>query len=344
MPNSNPFSKAITAVVLNSPFFASVAMRRKMVEDPNVDTAGISRNGTIYYCREWVESLTERQRIFLLCHECLHYLGRDVARGGARLKYRWNVACDAVINGLLEEAGIGDMPLPGIDPVTGKTKEQVYAELPEQPSDYIGDLLDLDEDTPEATVQLELAQAVQAQQRAGNVPAGLQRLVDEVLRPPVSWKDRLARWLTDASRDDYSWRRPSRRFRDVYMPSLNGAGAAQCVFFGFDTSGSTADVLSAMVADVKEILEQVTVGERIIVAVDTEVYPADDDFELRGGGGTDLRRLVDYTNEHDIHPTLAIWLTDGHTPWPESVPYPLVVLTTNQPAPETLAPTIRIES
>jgi predicted metal-dependent peptidase len=359
---SGPFEAAKVALMLRYPFFAGVALRRPLREAVGLGTVGITNDGVIHYDPEWIERRTEPERLYVLCHECLHYLGLDGRRKGGRRSDVWNIACDAVINGLLDEAKIPGFVRGGVPGKTGKSKEQLYDELVEelpaldpQFRDLLGDGQGADGDgsgrvpcgepVTEAQVQLELAEAMQMAKQAGNLSAGLERLAEQILAPRASWRDRLARWMTDVSQDNYSWARPNRRLPSLYLPSLRSRGAIDTVFFGIDTSGSISGArLARLVGEVKDILEDVRINNVVCVSCDTTVYEIEhlDFSRVRGGGGTDLRRLDDYVVEKQVAPSLAIWLTDGETPWPEYVEYPLVVLTTDKPAPETLAHSIKV--
>ena len=44
----------------------------------------------------------------------------------------------------------------------------------------------------------------------------------------------------------------------------------------------------------------------------------------KGGGGTDMRLPLRYVEQFE--PMVVILITDGYTPWPDSTPYPLLVL------------------
>jgi predicted metal-dependent peptidase len=90
---------------------------------------------------------------------------------------------------------------------------------------------------------------------AGDVPAGLLRWADDVLKPKVNWRRALTTELRKAVADtlgavDYSYRRPSLRAtvaEDVVLPALRRPVPEVAVVC--DTSGSmTEDLLAAALA------------------------------------------------------------------------------------------------
>lgn len=60
--------------------------------------------------------------------------------------------------------------------------------------------------------ELALAQAAQAAREIGDLPGGLERLINDVLNPTADWRDLLSRYICERARDDYSWTPPNKRF------------------------------------------------------------------------------------------------------------------------------------
>ena len=87
--------------------------------------------------------------------------------------------------------------------------------------------------------ELALAQAAQKAREIGDLPGGLERLINDVLNPKLDWKELLSRYISDRARDDYSWMPPNKRFLhlDVILPSLSHQKLPEVVL-ALDTSGS----------------------------------------------------------------------------------------------------------
>lgn len=169
--------------------------------------------------------------------------------------------------------------------------------------------------------RIAVQQALTAAQRAGNVPAGLERLVEEVMEPQVPWKELLARFIDDQSRHDYSWLRPNRRFISggLILPSLWSPAYGRIVM-ACDTSGSISEeALRGVCGEILGAMEAYQErGQSPTVTVawfDHAVYPqvveAPDELKPQGGGGTSFGVVFRWLKEQDEQPRAIVVVTDG---------------------------------
>lgn len=131
MDAATMLKKARTGLVLDHPFFGSLAIKLTLTEDAGVATA--ATNGKrIRYNPTFVEGLTLPQVKGLLAHEVMHCAMGHPWRRGSRDVRRWNVACDFAINSIIEDAGIvlPDGSLNG-GAFKDASAEAIYATLPE---------------------------------------------------------------------------------------------------------------------------------------------------------------------------------------------------------------------
>jgi len=113
------------------------------------DTMGVSPSGDLYYCKEFIDKITDDEELIgLLTHEIMHLAFLTQVRKGSRDDDGWNVATDLTINTILKQ---NDFKLPiesealvpdrydewsfkkagiNIRNIDTKTSEQVYDELP----------------------------------------------------------------------------------------------------------------------------------------------------------------------------------------------------------------------
>ena len=188
----------------------------------------------------------------------------------------------------------------------------------------------------EASWQVAVAQAARmAEARGkGDLPAGLARVVEEVLQPAVPWRDVLRDFILRSARNDYRWNRPNRRFvaRGIYLPSLAGESLGDVVVT-VDTSGSIGqEELDRFAAEVQGIVDAYDVLVTVLyhdtnVTEVEEWSPTDGVINLRplGGGGTSHRCVFKWLEERSIDPTCVICLTDLYTTFPEASPsYPVL--------------------
>lgn len=103
---ANPFAAAKIHLSLHHPFFATLAFHLVAVPKPAAwfmahgapaPTAAVDGK-RIYYFPPFVEKLTPRQRIGLLCHEILHAALGHLWRRGNRDAPLWKVATDFAVN------------------------------------------------------------------------------------------------------------------------------------------------------------------------------------------------------------------------------------------------------
>jgi predicted metal-dependent peptidase len=322
--------KARTALVLEHPFIGSIALNLPFLFDDAIPTA--ATNGKrIKYNPRFVEALTDEEIKFLVAHECFHPMLEHNFRRGGRSPRRWNQAGDYVINQLLTDDKIGKMIEGGlINPqlyqAGNGTTDGIYNLLPEdnEGDDPMDDCEDGDGSPAEKEQQaaewkVRVAQAAQAAKMMGKMSAGLERLVESVLRPKVDWRDVLRKFVERCKNDTRSYARPNRRFlaQGMYLPSVSGESLGEMVF-AIDCSGSidqaTIDQFAAEIHTVKAEGNPTAIH---LIYFDSEVshyvkFGRDDDVhvEPHGGGGTDFAPVFEYMEQHQIEPVAVIFLTD----------------------------------
>jgi predicted metal-dependent peptidase len=325
-------AKARTALVLEHPFIGNIALNMPFKIDYNCRTA--ATNGKeIRYNPYFMDDMNDEERKFVVAHECFHPMLDHNFRRGERQHKRWNMAGDYVINQLLTDEGIGKMPQFGLLDKTiytngGGTTDGIYNLLPEQDEDG-GDLaMDDCEDggsspaeqqQQQAEWKVRVAQAAQAAKMMGKMSAGLERLVGEVLKPKVDWRDVLRRFVDKCRNDQRSFARPNRRFigQGLYLPSISGEALGE-IAFAIDCSGSIGqEEIDQFAAEIHAVKEEGNPVAIHTIYFDSEVshyakFTRDDDLHIEphGGGGTAFSPVFEYMREHAIEPVACIFLTD----------------------------------
>jgi predicted metal-dependent peptidase len=173
----------------------------------------------------------------------------------------------------------------------------------------------------------------------GKLPAGLERLFQELLSPAVDWKDKIAAlFARKLGAGSYDWRRPDRRLitRDIYAPARSGYGAGDVVV-AVDTSGSVGTKeLNMFMAEIAGILADVQPKRLIIMWCDANIGRVDeceDENDLNtlrckgvpGGGGTSFVPVFEEIEKMNITPDALVYLTDGMGTFPRTAPkYPVI--------------------
>ena len=159
---------------------------------------------------------------------------------------------------------------------------------------------------------------------AGNVPAGVERMIRELTEPKMNWRELLRQQIQSTIKSDYTFMRPSRKgwHTGAVLPGMNFDETID-VCIALDMSGSIGNAQAAdFLGEVKGIMDEYKDYKIKIWCFDTEVYGEDDfsaddgreitDYEIKGGGGTDFMANWRYMHENNIQPKKFLMFTDGY--------------------------------
>lgn len=173
---------------------------------------------------------------------------------------------------------------------------------------------------------IQQAQVLLRSQGKGDLPAGLQRQLDEITDPQLDWRSQLWRYLVHTPNDYTGF---DRRFihQGIYLDYLEGESVE--VFCCIDTSGSVAEEeLSLFLGELRGILSAYPMLRCWLWYADANCYgpyELSGDSELpepKGGGGTDFRPFFKQVNQIWSHEKQAVcvYLTDGYGDFPRQKP------------------------
>ena len=159
---------------------------------------------------------------------------------------------------------------------------------------------------------------------AGNVPAGVQRMIKELTEPKMNWREILRQQIQSTIKSDYTFSRPNRKgwHTGAVLPGMNFAETID-ICIALDMSGSIGNSQAQdFLGEVKGIMDEYKDYNIKIWCFDTEVYNEDDftaddgrdltEYEIRGGGGTDFMSNWRYMRDNDIQPKKFLMFTDGY--------------------------------
>ena len=343
---ADQLTRARTQLILDQCFYGQLALRLSLVEDPGIPTAAVDGKH-IFYNPDFMAKHNGEETKTIIAHEVMHCVYDHIGRRNDRNPRKWNQAGDYAINLALVDSGF--RPVDGwlySKVYVGMSTDEIYSLLPEseggdgrEPLDECrdGDL----ESAHETATDWKIAtiQAANQARAEGKLPSSLARLIEELTAVKIDWKAVLRRFITETSKDDYSWMRPNRRFLGVgyYLPSLYSETMGEIVVV-IDTSGSIDQgTLNAFGAEIKAITQGTRPSKTHVIYCDSEVNHVDefepnDDmvFTMYGGGGTDFRPPFAYVDEKGIKPVCLVYLTDLYGPYGSAPDYPVMwVCTTN---------------
>ncbi len=120
-------------LIIDKPFLGALVLRLPLVEgDPTWCRSTATDAKSLYYNRDYIESLTFEQTKFVLAHEALHCALAHFARREHRHKRRWDIACDLAINPALVADGL--QPAPNalrMDGFADMAAEEIYPYIQE---------------------------------------------------------------------------------------------------------------------------------------------------------------------------------------------------------------------
>lgn len=344
-------TRARINLLLKQPFWGTLATRLipKDATDEGWCPTAATDGRYFYYNREFIGRLTRDELVFLIGHEVEHCVYDHMSRRGSRLPKLWNAAADFVINLELVEAGVGSFPDPKTSGVkgcldkkyAGMFTEEVYEHLlkddngkgfPEfdihlEPGDGRGEpMTDEERRVLSDEIRAAVFQAAKAAQSsgAGNVPAGVRRMLKDLTDPQMDWRDILNMKLQSMIKSDFTWSRCSRKSQanGIYLPAMKEDYRVEAAV-ALDCSGSMSDdMLRDLMGEVKGIMQQFVDFKLRVWCFDTKVYneavftPDNleeiDEYEVRGGGGTDFECNWRHMKDNEIMPERFIMLTDGY--------------------------------
>lgn len=307
-------------------------------------TNGIS----LYWNPHWFLKLPFDTRITVLLHELWHIALLHMIRRGTRDPKIWNYACDIAINNMLKAQGYSFAGTrPWLDSKYGEDNaELIYDALYQMPDlSVLGDFVWGHEDYNPATGEMEgdeedilepdeedgisehdiinkVVGASSAAKLSGHgedgLPSEVETMLKRFLQPKLPWDVMLAQFFMALTGQDYSWARPNRRYRDMYLPSLHEdeSGLEHLIYY-LDVSGSVSDgEVVRFNSEVKYIKETFNPHRLTLVLFDDTIqreydFYEEDEFDevvIVGRGGTNLAPVREHMLEH--RPTAAVIFSD----------------------------------
>jgi predicted metal-dependent peptidase len=347
------------SLMIRLPFFGNLVSRMKIVDASDWCTTAATDGRNFYYNIDFISDLTNKQLEFLLCHEVLHCILDHFGRTGTRNRKLANIAQDYAVNQILIDEKIGSkitkVPILQDNKYRDMAWEEIYDDLlknsrfvtMEELLDALGDILDehINEDTSNGVddgnssiekpgfskeelqaIRDEIKEAMlqSATAAAGNVPAGIQRLLNSFTDTKMNWKELIQLNIQSIIKSNYSFSRPCKKSQSagVILPGLVPVETFD-IAIALDMSGSIGDHDALIfLSEVKGILDQYEDYKITMWCFDTKVYNQIEitqdnsqdfySYEIKGGGGTCYVCNYDYMKTIGLNPKKFIMFTDGY--------------------------------
>lgn len=319
-------------------------------------TMTVTRNGDLLFIYNPVSIATKSEVMIegLILHELMHFINRHylIKPKDKRDKAVWDLAKDVAINQFIPQLDALSVPLNVlIEEGHGTDNDIIFAGPPmtmlnrtaEEYHDYIIEefmkrgnfdieaIADKLPDNHEFTSDVPIEMVVELMEQkvgkafnlfGGELPSGMKQNIELSIRKPVvNWEVAIRRFVGLSQRGDkYSTPlRPNRRYDDqpgwryIYTPKL-------CVII--DTSGSILEEeINSFMSELDAIARQ-EVSLKVIQVDKSVTFVGDykpggwKDFEIYGGGETDLQPAVDMA-ENLFRSEGIIIFTDGYVDLPK---------------------------
>ena len=337
------------------PFFAYLLLVPDYVEEdiPTMATDGEK----IFYGVKFVNSISLPELLGVLIHEVMHCALLHITRKGIRDKKKWNYAADYAVNILIKD---NDMVLPDKclyeEKYRNMSVEQIYAEITKNPPPIVKILMaggdgngvwtdehrydgdgqgnekkDASHDKlKEQEWKMKIAEAAENAKQQGKLPAGIERLVDQVLEEKVPWQQLLSRYLTPfCLKTDYTWSKPNKKHlqNGIIMPGFTSDCLELVV--AVDTSGSIShEDIKEFIGEIRGILQVARTYTIKLLSCDEAIHSyyeitectSEIPTKLGGGGGTSFVPVFEKIAKENWHPACLIYFTDGYGDFPSTPP------------------------
>jgi predicted metal-dependent peptidase len=356
--------KLITArvgLLLRASFFGNLATRLKLVNADEWCPTAATDGRNFYYNSRFIKMLRPKEIEFLFGHEVLHCVYDHFGRRSNRDPQLFNIANDYCVNADLKKHSVGEfitsVPCLYNKKYEGMSSEEIYDILYENAEKIDIDKLiqqlvdehldgegdgdgknDGDKDgkgsgrpklseADRQAIRDEIKEAMLAAAQtagAGNLPAGVKRLIQELTEPKMDWRELLRMQLESTIKSDYTWMRASRKgwHMDAVMPGMKLDPMID-IAVAIDTSGSIGEtMLRDFLSEIQGIMDSFPAYRIHVFCFDTEVhnpaqYNSDNldeitDYEPGGGGGTDFEAIYNYLKTEEIEPKRLVVFTDGY--------------------------------
>ena len=355
--------KLITArvgLLLRASFFGNLATRLKLVNADEWCGTAATDGRHFYYNSRFIQMLRPKEIEFLFGHEVLHCVYDHFGRRGNRDPQLFNIANDYCVNADLVKHRVGEkittVPCLHDPKYDGLSSEEIYDKLMENVQkismeDLLDKLIDehmdgdddgsagsdgdgegkgkpklsaADRQAIKDEIKEAMLAAAQTTDGAGNIPAGVMRMIKEMTEPQMNWRELLRMNLESTIKSDYTWMRPSRKgwHMDAVMPGRKNDEMID-IAIAIDTSGSIGEkMLKDFLGEVQGIMDSFPAYKIHIVSFDTDTYNPVQydsenldsivDYEPAGGGGTDFDAIYRYLKNEDIQPRRLVVFTDGY--------------------------------
>ena len=330
MEASQIITKARAAMILEAPFFGTLALKLKIKEASDKVKTCATDMKHIFYNSKYVKKISKQELMGVAAHEVMHCVGNHSERRQNREPELWNVACDYAINPIVINSGFILPEGALIDKkYENQTPEHIYAILKKENPGHEpctwGLVLDTYTGDGESAAKIEadwqvaVSAATEVARQAGKLPGDIEHFVKDIIKPRVDWRSALWPFCTAIAQDDYSYKKFHRAYiaEELFLPSLMSETCGELALI-LDSSWSCQNYWDMFLNEFRSIHSELRPEKLHIITIDTDVQnhvvvEGQDEWPnvaVKGGGGTRFSPAFDYINNELPNIEAAVYLTD----------------------------------
>lgn len=332
----DPLTAAIIELFTTERFYAELILRMDREISKRVPTAGVSIRNNIHLVvnPDFFSSISERERVAVLIHECGHILNDHIPRfkvlspevfdetGQKLLRPNtfkvMNVAADLSLNCNIQNIPKGGQMPSAYGLENGETFEWYFEELKKNPDaqklmeyDDHGTWHESEGDPDEIREKIKglVKSAADSARAAGKMTASDELLVERLLYKPRDWKADMRRFAANQTevKVDSSRRKRNRRY-GIKVP---GIIKTETLHLGvaIDTSGSMSDeAINQAMAEIGNMAKYATIT---VAEADSEIkqsyqFDPKKQYSVKGRGGTAYQPAFAFFNNLKVDGVIYI--------------------------------------
>lgn len=341
-------SKAKTKLLVDYPFFGSIASKVDIVQNDDIE-AFKANESTLEYSSLFLEDATIEELEFALANSAMHASLSHDNRKNKRSGWLWQLATDYAINDMLVESGLQRPYQAHFNKrFEGLYAEEIYSSLKDEllrdgELDYEADNLDeinsediKDQKEFSSTEKLLNDQLfeefvlseIEKERDDARFPKAIKRFFNLEHSPKIDWRDELRDAIDKYARDDFVMMPPNKKliYSGFYLPSA--VSDTFNLVVAIDSSGSIdEELLSQFLSELNYLMLSMPKYKIELIVCDDKIRSVDtfytgDEFEVdvKGGGGTDFRPVFLYVEENLENTNLLLYFSDLEGAFPKDEP------------------------
>ncbi len=339
---------AKSKLMIEHPYFGTLASALKFEKNDNIE-AFMCEGDKYQYNDDYLETLNSDELSFTLANAAMHQALYHDKRQSKRMGWMWHLATDYAINAILVENGLSLPDKVNYDNrFEGQYAEEIYEtlrseimddEVRDEDEGEADDDSDNEEQQSEKVTSDETKEGEEAYERfieqvnqklekQGELPKGLDRILEVKGESTISWRDELYRYVNTHAKSDYRFFPPNMKYlyMGVALPAIYGEQLNIAV--AIDTSASVdKELLEKFLAELEEIMQIFPSYEIELIECDAKIqhvstlYPTEPlTATLKGGGGTDFTPVFEHIELENRDVKFLIYFTDGMGKFPAYLP------------------------